>query len=543
MGKIIDIVTESSKIPFDLELTQFFALLGGVFACGALANIGRIVLIRVAGEKVIARLRTNLYDSIMKKDMTFFDANRSGDLISRLSLDTAVVGKTISNNISDGLRSIITATAGLSTMIYVSGKLTLTMMMIVPPIALGGVFYGRYVKELSRKTQDALGTITKVAEERVGNIRTVQAFVRENDEVNRYEMRVQDVFDLAKKEAMANGFFFGGTGMAGNLTILALLGLGGRMVMDGSITVGQLTSFMLYTAYVGSSLMGLTNFYSEVMKGIGASTRLFELMDQQPGISLEGGKILADVKGEITFKNVQFAYPTRPGNEIFKDLTFTVEPGKMMAITGSSGGGKSTVSSLLLRYYDPLHGSILIDGHDIRTLNLRWLREQIGIVSQEPALFAGTVGENIAYGKKGATREEIEEAARQANCNFIENFKDGFDTYVGERGISLSGGQKQRIAIARALLKNPRILILDEATSALDGESEYLVQEALDRLTLNRTTLTIAHRISTIRISDVVICLQNGRVQEEGTFYELSQKENGLFRKLMERQIINNSDQ
>ncbi|KAI9225562.1 MAG: P-loop containing nucleoside triphosphate hydrolase protein [Piptocephalis tieghemiana] len=463
--------------------------------------------------------------------MTFFDTHRSGDLISRLSADTSLVGRTLSGNLSDGLRSLAMSTAGLSMMVYVSGKLTAVMMIIVPPIAVISVIYGRYVKELSRKTQGALGDITKVAEERIGNIRTVQAFTREKDEVVRYDTRVQEVFNLAKKEAMASGIFFGGAGLSGNLTVLAVLGMGGNMVMNQAITVGELTSFLLYTAYVGSSLMGLTSFFSEFMKGVGASARIFEIVDR---VSL-----IPHQKGKITFEDVHFSYPTRSDTAIFRGLDFTVNPDTVLAIAGASGGGKSTIASLVLRYYDPQGGRILVDGVDLRDLDLAWWRNQVGIVSQEPTLFAGTIEENIAYGRSGSTPEEVRNAAEQANCtSFIQSFPNGFDTYVGERGISLSGGQKQRIAIARALLKNPTVLILDEATSALDAESEHLVQDALDRLTQNRTVLTIAHRPSTLAASDVVMCLRSGRMGEMGPFSQLMLKEDGVFRSLMEHQVI-----
>lgn len=291
MGKIIDIVTSPTTIlPMNLGISQFFALLGGVFILGATANMGRVVLMKVVGERIVARLRTQMYGSILQQDMTFFDTHRSGDLISRLSADTSLVGRTLSGNLSDGLRSLAMSTAGLSMMVYVSGKLTAVMMIIVPPIAVISVIYGRYVKELSRKTQGALGDITKVAEERIGNIRTVQAFTREKDEVVRYDTRVQEVFNLAKKEAMASGIFFGGAGLSGNLTVLAVLGMGGNMVMNQAITVGELTSFLLYTAYVGSSLMGLTSFFSEFMKGVGASARIFEIVDRVSLIPHQKGK-------------------------------------------------------------------------------------------------------------------------------------------------------------------------------------------------------------------------------------------------------------
>ncbi|RUS20628.1 P-loop containing nucleoside triphosphate hydrolase protein [Endogone sp. FLAS-F59071] len=539
MGKIIDIVTTPTTTTFmGLTLPQFFTVLSVVFVTGALANTGRVVIFRLTGERIIQRLRNDLYKAILKQDMAFFDANRSGDLISRLTNDTNVVGKSLTMNISDGL----------------SAKLTAIMMAIVPPVAFFAVFYGRYVRELSRKTQTSLGEITKVAEERLSNIRTVQAFAKEDVELDRYAIRVKDVFSLAKKEAYASGLFFGTAGLSGNLIILAVLGYGGQMVTEGIITVGELASFLLYTAYVGGSLAGLTSFYSEVMKGIGAGSRLFELLDRTTAIPTDAGVVLRNAYGNITFRDVTFVYPSRSQFKIFDNLSLTVEPGTIVAICGQSGSGKSTIGSLLLRFYDPSHGSIFINGTDIRDLNLRWWREQIGLVSQvqihnirflirfilhEPVLFAGTIAENISYGRNGATMDEIREAAIKANCQgFIDAFPDKYETFVGERGISLSGGQKQRIAIARALLKNPSILILDEATSALDSESEALVQDALERLMVGRTVFTIAHRISTIRTANIIACIENGRVAEIGPYDELIRRENGVFKRLVEHQLL-----
>jgi ATP-binding cassette subfamily B (MDR/TAP) protein 10 len=431
-------------------------------------------------------------------------------------------------------------------------------------VAAFAIVYGRYVKTLSRKTQTALGEITKVAEERLSNIRTVQAFAKEDIEEKRYALKVMDMFQLAKKEAIASGAFFGGAGLSGNLAVLAVLWYGGHMVMQNTITIGELTSFMLYTAYVGTALGGMTSFYSEIMKGVGASDRIFSLLQRKSSISIEsrffnvseerkqyetnihvyiGGKLLTDLKGKISFENVDFSYPTRRQSPIFKNLSLSVEPGTVIAIVGSSGSGKSTIGSLLLRYYDPLAGNVYVDNTNIRDINLRWWREQIGVVSQEPTLFAGTLAENIAYGREDATMEEIVEAATKANCaSFINSFHDGYNTLVGERGVSLSGGQKQRIAIARALLKDPKVLILDEATSALDSESEVLVQEALNRLMQGRTVFTIAHRLSTIRSADLVACLSDGKVAEIGTYHDLLNRENGVFRKLVELQSLSGGE-
>ncbi|KAI7864103.1 P-loop containing nucleoside triphosphate hydrolase protein [Spinellus fusiger] len=543
MGKIIDIVTNpSTEGILGLSMPQFFVALSAVFLVGAAANTGRVLLFRWTGERIIQRLRNDLYRSILRQDMAFFDRNRTGELISRLSMDTNIVGKSITNNVSDGLRALATTVVGSSMMLWVSPQLTGIMMLIVPPVAVFAIAYGRYVRTLSRNTQTALSEITKVAEERISAIRTVQAFAKEKVELRHYELRVADIYHLACKEAMANAAFFGGAGLSGNLVVLAVLWYGGVMVAESAITIGELTSFMLYTAYVGTSLGGLTSFYSEIMKGVGASERIFELLNHQNTISVESGIRLPDLKGMIQFKDVQFSYPTRPQSPIFENFSLTVKPGTVVAVVGASGSGKSTLGSLLLRYYDPTQGAIYIDSTNIKDIELHWWRKNIGVVSQEPVLFAGTIEENIAYGQENATKAEIEAAAIKANCaSFIDSFQDKYDTLVGERGISLSGGQKQRIAIARALLKNPSILVLDEATSALDSESEVLVQEALNRLMHGRTVFTIAHRLSTIRSADLVACLDKGKVVELGTYQELVDKEGGVLRHLVELQSLGDS--
>ncbi|ORZ14188.1 P-loop containing nucleoside triphosphate hydrolase protein [Absidia repens] len=469
--------------------------------------------------------------------MAFFDRNRTGELISRLSTDTAIVGKSITNNVSDGLRALATAAVGSTMMLYVSPKLTGIMMLIIPPVAIFGIVYGRYVKTLSRKTQTAVGEITKVSEEKISAIRTVQAFAKENDEAKRYGLKVQDLYQLARKEALASGAFFGGAGLSGNLAVLAVLWYGGSMVMDNVITIGELASFMLYTAYVGTSLGGMTSFYSEIMKGVGASDRLFELLYRKRG------KSLPKIEGNIRFEDVSFVYPTRDKSPIFKNLSLDVKPGTIVAVVGPSGSGKSTLGSLLLRYYDPDQGNIYVDGTNIKDLNMHWWREQVGVVSQEPILFHGTIAENISYGCENATMDQIKAAATRANCaNFIESFHDKYDTVVGERSVALSGGQKQRIAIARALLKNPSVLVLDEATSALDSESELLVQGALNELMRGRTVFTIAHRMSSIRSADLVACINDGHIAELGTYNELLNIEDGVFRRLVELQTMNSSD-
>lgn len=551
IGKILDIATkgkaktegpeaeEKTDMLFGLSLTTFYMTLAAVLATGAAANYGRIIILRIVGERIVARLRSKLFRQTFVQNAEFFDANRVGDLISRLGSDTIIVGKSITQNLSDGLRSFVSGAAGFGLMAWVSLKLTSILLLLFPPVALGAFFYGRAIRNLSRRIQKNLGTLTKIAEERLGNVRTSQAFAGEILEVHRYNTQVRKIFDLGKKESLISATFFSTTGLMGNMTILTLLYVGGGMVSNGTITIGELTSFLMYTAYAGSSLFGLSSFYSELMKGVGAASRLFELQDRKPTISPTKGDKVVSARGPIRFENVSFSYPTRPAVKIFQNLDFEIPQGSNVAIVGPSGGGKSTIASLLLRFYTPTEGRILVNGKDIATMNVKSLRRKIGIVSQEPVLFSGTIAENIAYGRPHATRAEILRAARRANCQFISDFPDGLDTHVGARGTQLSGGQKQRIAIARALVKEPDILILDEATSALDAESETLVNEALASLLKgSNTTISIAHRLSTIKRSDTVICLSSdGRVAEMGTYKDLSSRPDGAFTKLMEWQM------
>jgi putative ABC transport system ATP-binding protein len=542
VGRVLDLATKGPTEEvrlFGFTLTQFFVGLGTLLTIGATANFGRIILLRIVGERVVARLRTQLYRRTYVQDAEFFDANRVGDLISRLNSDTVIVGKSITQNVSDGLRSMVSGAAGFAAMAWLSPKLTSIILVVVPPIALGAFVYGRAIRNLSRQIQKNVGSLMKIAEERLGNIKTSQAFAGEVQEIGRYNKQVKKIFALGKRDALISGTFFASTSWAGNMTVLAMLIVGGNLVRSGAMTLGDLTSFMMYTVFAGSSLFGVSGFYSELMKGVGAASRLFELQDRNPSIPSTVGVKVTSAQGPIKFSNVTFAYPTRPAVTIFNGLDFEIPSGSNVCIVGPSGGGKSTVASLLLRFYNPTSGSITINGVDIAKMNAKSLRRRIGMVAQEPVLFSGTIAENIAYGKPSATRDEIIAAARKANCGFISDFPEGLETQVGARGAQLSGGQKQRIAIARALLKDPDILILDEATSALDAESETLVNSALAALLKgHRTTISIAHRLSTIKRSDKIIVLSSeGTVAEIGSYAELSANKDSAFSKLMEWQM------
>ncbi|CAJ2507962.1 Uu.00g091480.m01.CDS01 [Anthostomella pinea] len=541
VGKIMDLATtttfEDTRI-FGLTLYQFFPAFALFLSVGACSNFGRIVLLRIIGERVVTRLRSQLFRRTVNQDAEFFDANKVGDLISRLGSDTVIVGKSITQNVSDGLRALISGIAGLSAMTWISPELSMTILYAVPFIGTATFLYTRVIRRLSRTMQARLGQLTKVGEERLGNVRTSQMFVGEAQEVGRYNKQVRKIFSTGVKMSKFDALFYSWNGWVGQMMIIALLWSGGGLVREGILTTGDLTTFMMYAAWAGSSVGGVTNFLSELMKGVGAATRLFELQDRKPTIPLTRGNKITSAKGAIKFSDVGFVYPTRPSVSVFKRLDFEIPGGSNVCIVGPSGSGKSTVSALMLRFYNPTTGIITLNGEDITKFNVKQLRRKIGVVSQEPVLFSGTIQENIAYGRPGATLAEIKEAARRANCTFIQDQPQGFETAVGSRGAQLSGGQKQRIAIARALITNPDILILDEATSALDAESETAVNAALATvMDGNMTIISIAHRQSTIARSDRVIVLsKQGTVDEVGTYAELYANKESALSKLLEHQ-------
>ncbi|CAL1711971.1 unnamed protein product [Somion occarium] len=519
IGKLIDYFTSANpQIPYGLSLGQASALLLLMFTGGAVANAGRAMLMRLSGQRIVARLRERTYAAALHQEVEFVERGE-GDVLN-------------------GLRSVVMASAGLGAMFYISPTLTLLMLTVVPPVSLGAVFYGRYLKRLSNKTQEALGDMTKVAQESLTALRTVQAFNGNALEEKKFHEKVTNVLTLARKEAIASGIFFGSTGWSGNVTLLALLGYGGTLVSSGAITVGDLTSLLLYTVYVGSGLQMLTGFFSSIMRGIGAGVRIFELLDRRPAIPPDTGvEVDPSRRGTVRFEKVMFEYPSRKGVTILNELDLQVGVGESVAIVGKSGSGKSSITALLMRYYDPISGKVTFDGQDIREFKPSSWRDVIGVVPQDPVLFSGTIASNIAYGREDVPREDIEAAARQANCEFVWGMPKGFDTEIGR--LSLSGGQRQRLAIARALLKKPAILALDEATSSLDATSEHRVNDAIDKIlhSRNTTCIIVAHRLSTIARAERIVVLEEGRITESGTYYQLVNKPNSRFRALMAAQL------
>lgn len=509
-----------------------------VFAIGAVASAVRYYLFSTAGERIVTRLRERLYRSLVHQEIGFFDGERTGELLNRLASDTGILQSAVSANLSMLLRHSVTALGGITMLFVTSPILTALMLCVVPPVAIGAVIYGRRVRKLSKEVQDALAVSAEVAEETLSGIRTVRSFAAEEIEAARYTAGIDRAYELARRRIRAGALFISIAFFLVTSAGVAVLWYGARMLADGSMTVGALLSFLLYSIFVGGSLGALSELWSDFMRSLGAAERIFELIDREPRIPSSGGRTLEKVSGSVAFQEVRFAYPTRSDVGVLDGVSLAISPGERVAVVGPSGAGKSTIAALLARFYDPIGGAIRIDGVDLRELDPDWLHRQVGTVAQEPILFSNTIAENIRYGRPGASDAEVEAAGRVANAHeFVSRFPKGFGTLVGERGIQLSGGQKQRVAIARAVLKDPRILVLDEATSALDAESEHLVKEALDRLMRGRTTLIIAHRLSTVRDADRVLVLEGGKIVQTGTHAALV-AEDGLYRKLVERQFV-----
>ena len=533
-----DIIDQAIKAGDRSQIDNIALTMGVVFVLQGAAMALRYYLFTTAGERVVTRLRQDLFGSLMSQEVGFFDERKTGELTNRLASDTTVLQNAVSVNISMGLRNAAQALGGIALLLYTSPVLTGLMLAIVPAVAVGAVTYGRKVRGLSKQTQDALAAANQVAEESLSGIRTVRSFAAERHEVERYRSATERAYDIARRRVGQSSLFMAAASSASYLASAVVLWYGGRLVLDGKMTVGNLTSFLIYSMMVAFALGALTDLWADFMRAAGAAERVFELIDRQPAIPSSGGERLPSVQGRVEFQQVRFAYPTRPDVPVLQGIDLKLDAGDVVAIVGPSGAGKSTIAGLLARMYDPQSGRVLLDGTPLSALDPEWLRQQIGTVAQEPMLFATSISDNIRYGRMDATDAEVEAAARAANAHeFISRFPEGYRTLVGERGVQLSGGQKQRIAIARAVLKNPRLLVLDEATSALDAESEHLVQEALDRLMQGRSTIIIAHRLSTVIGADRVLVLEGGQVVQSGNHAALMGQE-GLYRRLVERQFV-----
>ena len=537
--QVVGMLIDAAFVQRDSQrLNRFALVLVGVFAAQAAFSFLRTYLLSYTGERIVADVRTQLYNHLTALPVSFFANRRVGELTSRLASDVSVVQTVTTGSITELLRSGLLLIGGVTIIFVTNVRLSLLMLAIVPVVIVSAHLYGRYVRKLSTQVQDRLAEANSVLEETLSAIRIVQSFVRENYERGRYRDRIYDSLKLAVKRAIASGGFIAFIILVVYSGIAVVLWFGSRMVISGQMTAGDLIKFVLYTFFVGGAVGGMTELYGQFNQAIGATRRVFELLDTKPEITDPDNPVpLEKIEGNVEFLDVHFTYPDERSLPVLEGVSIRAKPGEIIALVGPSGAGKSTLVSLLPRFYDITSGAILVDGHDIRTLRLADLRGAIGMVPQETTLFGGPVRENIAYGRLDATAEEIESAARAAHAHeFISDFPDGYDTIVGERGVKLSGGQRERIAIARALLKNPAILILDEATSSLDSESERLVQDALETLMEGRTTFVIAHRLSTVRRADRIVVLAEGRIVQEGTHEELLVS-GGLYKRLHEIQF------
>ncbi|TDE27540.1 ATP-binding cassette domain-containing protein [Flavobacterium ranwuense] len=538
MGMLIDCVKNKDN-------SQANMIAGGLIVILFLQSIFsffRLYLFVNFTENTLANLRLALYSNLVKLPMSFFSQKRVGELNSRISSDITQIQDTLTSTIAEFLRQFILIIGGVLLLANESIKLTLLMLSVVPLVAVAAVIFGRFIRKYSKNVQDKVAESQVIVEETMQGISIVKAFANEWYEIARYNGKIKEVVKIAIKGGKYRGYFASFIIFCLFGAIVAVVWFGVRLSISGEMSVGQLISFVLYSTFVGASFGGIAELYAQIQKAIGATERVFELLDETPEKinSVQNIAETQKIKGNVTFKNVAFSYHSRKEIKVLKDVSFTANFGQKIAIVGPSGTGKSTIASLLLRFYTIDEGEILIDGKNIYDFDLENLRGSMSIVPQDVILFGGTIRENIAYGKPNATEEEIVTAAKQANAyNFVESFPEKFETIVGERGIKLSGGQRQRIAIARALLKNPSVLILDEATSSLDSESEKLVQEALEILMQGRTSIIIAHRLSTIRSADQILVLDKGKITEQGTHQELIALENGIYKNLSNLQFSN----
>jgi ABC-type multidrug transport system fused ATPase/permease subunit len=514
----------------------------GILTLQMVFSFLRVYLFTYVGEHALADMRKNVYQKMIMMPMNFFAQRRVGELSSRISADLTQIQDAVTGMLAEILRGILVLVIGMTLIFVLSPALATVMLSVVPVIVVIGVIFGKRIRKLSRNTQDQMADSNTIVQETLQGISNVKSFTNEWYEIGRYTQSLQQAVKLAVSNGRFRGLFVSFIMLSIFGTIILVVWYGTTLVHPGSdFSFGSLTAFVVYTAFVGGSMAGFADLFSQFQKTLGATQRVREILrDPIESVTVTDEPVQEKNKlqGAVTFEHVAFSYPSRKDVHILKDVTITAAPGEQIAIVGPSGAGKSTIAALLLRFYQPDEGKLLFDGRPADVIPLSQLRKQMALVPQDVLLFGGTIRENIAYGKPGASQHEIDEAARKANAHdFISGFPEGYDTLVGERGIKLSGGQRQRIAIARAILKDPVILVLDEATSSLDSASESLVQEALDNLMKNRTSFVIAHRLSTIRNADKIIVLDKGHVVESGTHQELLGLEDGLYKSLNKLQL------
>lgn len=537
LGAMIDAAQGKQTYPW---LTPQVYYIGGIaFIILSFLSVVSFFRIRIfveIAERTLAALRKDTYLKLISLPIEFFANRRVGELNSRLSADLSQIQDTLTTTLAEILRQLISLCFGVFLLVWVSPKLALMNLCILPIIVVAAIIFGKFIRELSRQAQDKMAESNSIVQETLLGISNVKAFVNEYFEFNRYSNQMDSVVKLAVKGATFRGAFASFIIFCIFGAVIAVIWYGAALVAIHEMTVGDLTTYILYSMFVAGSMGSFPELYANIQRSLGASERILEILDEkQEKINIKPTckEVHKTMTGKLSFNHVAFAYPSRPDIEILKDINFTANAGDKVAIVGPSGTGKSTIASLILQFYTANKGQVRYDDRPALDFELCDIRNQVAIVPQDVLLFGGTIRENIAYGKLNATEAEIIAAAQRANAHqFILNFPEGYDTLVGERGVKLSGGQRQRIAIARALLKDPAILILDEATSSLDSESERQVQDALEELMRGRTSIIIAHRLSTIVDADKIIVIENGIVSESGTHFELLQKESGLYQHL-----------
>lgn len=535
-----ELVNSGNKVATAYTVNEIALLLLVVLLLQSTFSYFRIVLFVNVTEKTLAFLRQDTYSHLIKLPLKFFDQRRVGELNSRISADIILLQETLTTTLAEFFRQIIIIIGGIVLLTITSPKLTLFMLAVLPGIMILARVFGKFIRKFSKEVQSQVAESNTIVEETLQGIQSVKSYTNEFFEIGRYRKKTEEIAQVGIKSGRYKGAFsaFIVFGLFGAL--VAVIWKGSALLATGELVAGDLFSFVIYSAFVGGTIGGLASVYTSIQKFIGATEDLFAIFSE-PEEDLQEITTLDptdELHGQISFKNLTFAYPSRPDENVIRNINVDISANQMVALVGASGAGKSTIATLLLRLHDATLGGILFDGKDSREFSLSALRSQIALVPQDILLFGGTIRENIAYGKQGATEEEITEAAQKANAmEFISRFPEKLDTVVGERGTQLSGGQRQRIAIARAVLKNPKILILDEATSSLDSESERLVQDALEKLMQGRTSVVIAHRFSTIRKADQILVLEHGKLIEKGTHEELTQLEDGIYRNLSELQF------
>jgi ATP-binding cassette, subfamily B, bacterial len=533
-GELLDIAAGSPKYFTTINEAGFVLMI--ILLLQGISSFVRVYTFTIVSEKGVANLRKKVFEKIIWLPLSFFDSRRVGEIMSRISSDISTLQDTFSFTLAEFLRQVFTLIIGTIVICTIAPKLSAFMLLTIPVIVVSALIFGKFIRKLSKKTQDKLAETNVIVEESLQSISVVKAFTNENFETKRYNNTIGEAVRIALYSGKYRALFISFIVSVMFAGIVGVWWYGANLVQSGDMTPGVLVSFIMFTVIIGFSMAGLGDIFAQIQRSIGASERVLELLHEPGEPQTEG--LGVKLKGEITFKNVSFSYPSRSEFQVLKELNFSIRAGEKVALVGQSGSGKSTIINLLMRFYSFNEGEIKADGKIISDYNLVTYRKNLGIVPQDVILFGGTIEENIAYGKPGSTFKEIQEAAQKANAlDFIESFPDKFNTIVGERGVKLSGGQRQRIAIARAILKDPAILILDEATSSLDAKSEVLVQQALEKLMEGRTTIIIAHRLSTIKKVDRIFVIQEGRLAEMGTHDELRIADNGIYSNLLKLQL------